>query len=445
MDRSIYNYLWSGNFLSIEEAEMKFRKEELLLLFIPLAISILFMVFVPRDPYQSDGQEYDLLAKNLISGKGYSIDGANAYGLRPPLYSFFVSLFYLIFGVSPYPIILAQIVLLMVVPLIIKKMLLNADFNERESFWGALFVSIYPFGYVYAQQIITESLTTFLLSVAGFCAVKIWLSNDVSFKKIFVYGILITLPALSKSQHISMVCALLLVLFFRLTFGKGLRLLDGKKIGALLLSMLIVLAPWGIRNYYHFKKTAILGYGAFGEGLLKGYYHAKGDWLIWRYWNIKSPEKGPFFDEWNEKMNFAEEEAKRRNIDAGEIKTQLAIEEIKKDPIEAVRGYIVRAYSLWISLPKGGQVGFKAKAVIVFIEIIFLISSLLGILLFRKQLIKSLLPVYICVLAEAILLPIIDIESRYSISLKPFLMIAGGLVAEKIFNNIKSKFRNVRE
>lgn len=425
---------------------MSYEKRDLILLAIPLILILLFMLFVPRDPYQSDGKEYDFMAKSILEGKGYTLDGVNPYGFRPPLYTLFVALFYFIFGANPYPIIIAQIIFLMAVPLIVKQMLLIANFDEEKSFFGALLVAIYPFGYIYAQQIITESLTTFLLSLAALLAVKIWIQDDINFKKAFLYGAFITLPALSKSQHLSMICAVVLSLILKKIFMKEFKPKSFLKICAgLLLGAFLILAPWGIRNYYHFKKTAILGYGAFGETLLKGYYHAKGDWLIWRYWNIKSPEKGPFFDEWNEKMNFAEEEAKKRNIDAGKIKTQLAIEEIKKDPIEAVRGYIVRAYSLWISLPKGGQVGFKAKAVIVFIEIIFLISSLLGILLFRKQLIKSLLPVYICVLAEAILLPIIDIESRYSISLKPFLMIAGGLVAEKIFNNIKSKFRNVRE
>ncbi|MGB9680911.1 MAG: hypothetical protein ACPLYC_01775, partial [Minisyncoccia bacterium] len=90
---------------------MNFKKRDLILPAIPLILSLLFIVLVPRNPYTSDGNEYDVMAKNILQGRGYSVDGVNPYGLRPPLYPLFVAFFYLIFGATPYPIIIAQVIL----------------------------------------------------------------------------------------------------------------------------------------------------------------------------------------------------------------------------------------------------------------------------------------------------------------------------------------------
>jgi hypothetical protein len=421
---------------------MLFKRKDLLLFLAPLIISLLFMVVVPRNPLQSDGREYDVLAKNIIYGKGYSLDGNTPYGLRPPLYSVIVALFYFMFKPNPYYVVAFQIILLMLVPYMIKRIMILGGFNESQSFWGALIVAIYPFGYVYAQQLITESVTTFLVVLAAFLSTNIIKRDNIKFTVTIGYAIVVTLPALAKSQHISILCAVLLLLACKAILErKELRKTSLKFLGVIIGAM-IVLAPWGIRNYHHFQRPAILGYGAFGEGLLKGYYHAKGDWLIWRYWNENSSSKGPYFEEWKEKFDYAEDIAKAKNIDPDKVKTEIALQEIKSDPWEAFRGYIVRFYSLWIAMPKGDNASFKIKTLVLIIELCFLLLSLVGLILFRKMLIRNFAPIYLFVLAESVLLPLIDVESRYSISLKPFILVGLGLLLERIASKIFMKKRN---
>ncbi len=415
---------------------MQFKRKDLLLLLVPLVISLLFMIVVPRNPLASDGREYDVLAKNIISGKGYSLDGNTPYGLRPPLYSLVVALIYFMFKPNPYYVVAFQIILLMAIPYIIKKIMILGGFNESQSFCSALIVAIYPFGYVYAQQLITESLTTFLVVLGAYFSIKIVRRDDIKFTAIIWYAIMITLPALAKSQHISILCAVLLVSLCKAIFEKRKFRTISWKCSGVILGAIIVLAPWGIRNYHHFNRPAILGYGAFGEGFLKGYYHAKGEWLIWRYWNEKSSSKGPYFEEWKKKFDCAEELAKSNNVDTDKIKSKIALQEVKKHPFEAFRGYIVRFYSLWIAMPKGDNISFKVKALVLTIEICFLASSLIGLFLYRNMLLKNLIVIYVFVLAESVFLPVIDVESRYSISLKPFLLVGLGL----LLANVYSKF-----
>jgi hypothetical protein len=315
------------------------------------------------------------------------------------------------------------------VPVIIRNMLTMAGCEPLSAYYGALAAAVYPFGYIYAQQLLTESITTFLFAVSAYVAVKVWQNDNNSFSRLIFYGVLITLPALSKSQHISLVCGLFLAIFLKNVFTKERIVVSMRKIVPIGLGALIILAPWGTRNYYHFHKTSVLGQGAFGEGLLKGYYHAKGNWLIWRYWNEDSPNRGTYFAEWGQKMKLADELSAKTGKDVGQVKKELAIEEIEKHPIEAFRGYIVRAYSLWIALPKMAE--FKIKLAVVVMELFFLGLGITGIIIFRKQLLNPMAPVYLCLMAESILLPIIDIESRYSITLKPYLAIGVGLLAAK--------------
>lgn len=409
---------------------MVLEKRIVILVLIPLVLSVLFMVFVHRSPTESDGLEYDVLAKNIVGGKGYSLDGVTPYGFRPPLYSMFVAFIYFLFGPHPYAVVFFQILFLMAVPPVIRKTLDAAGFGESQAFFGALAVASYPWGYIYSQQLLTEPMTTLLFAIASYFAVLIWREKLSGFAKLTLCGMIITLPAMMKSQHISLVCGLFLALFLSFVFRKA----GWKKVAAkavpLALGAFLLLAPWGARNYYHFHKASILGEGAFGEGFLKGYYHAKGEWLIWRYWNVESPTRGPHFEEWDGKMKLADQMSAKSGMNLGDAKAKLAVEEIKAHPFEAFRGWVVRVYSLWIALPKGS--GYEAMALVFLLEMFFLAFAAAGLFVYRKQLFTEMTPVYLCILAESLLLPIIDVESRYSITLKPYIALAVGLLAFKM-------------
>jgi hypothetical protein len=419
---------------------MHFDKKTAVLFIIPIVIAVLFMIFVPRDPLTSDGKEYDVMAKNILSGKGYSLDGVTPYGFRPPLYTIFIAIVYGVTGSNPFIVVLIQIILLSFVPLIIRECLILGGIAPSQAYYGALASAVYPFGYIYAQQFVTESLTTFLFASACYFALNVWKREDIGFGKLTFYSVLITLPALSKSQHLSLVCGLGLALIIRAFVTKQKISILAKILVPIMLGAVIVLAPWGIRNYHHFGHPAILGEGAFGEGALKGYYQSKGKYLMYPYWNTEYSGHLESWKEWQTKMDKASDEALKSGKNLGSIKKELLMEEMEKNPGETLRGYIVRVYSLWLMLPS--EAGKKAVFTVLLIEIFLLFASLWGMVVFRKFIIVHLAPIYTGILAESLLLPLILTEGRYSISMKPFIIMFAGLLLYVIIDMYVFKNKN---
>lgn len=403
---------------------------------IPFLYSLLFMLLFPRDPYQSDGEEYDRLARNLLEGKGYTLDGLNPYGLRPPLYTFFVSLIYFVFGYSSIPIIIIQLFLVMMVPLFIFKILKISGFNEEEAFWGALFSSLYPFSYIYVQQVITETITTFLFSLAVYLTQKIWNEENGNFIKNMLFGLLITLPALSKSQHLTLIVALIISIFIRALLRKNFYEVIKYNLIPLLLASLLVISPWALRNYYHFGRFSILGEGAYGESILKGFYESKGQWFFLNFWTERHCGQNKNFKDWKLKMEEAEEFAKRERISIGKAKTIIALNEMRKEPFETIRGYLVRFYSFWLMIPTEEKIQIKVLTIMFDISVIFLF--ILGFLHLKEKIFKNLIVLYFTIFVENAFLATGHIEARYSISLKPFIvMIVGVFIYDFIIKGVK--------
>lgn len=411
----------------------------MVLIVFPIAISICFCIFCHREPISSDGKEYDILAKNLLSFKGYTLDGVTPYALRPPLYSLFVALIYLFTKCNPIAVVIMQIILVAFVPYILYKTLLFAGFKEKESFIAALLVAFYPFGYIYVQQLVTEPFTTFLFVLAAYCTIKIWLTIDLNFFEVLLLGMIITLPSLSKSQHISLISALIISLAIKSFFEKELIKGVKKRIIPLILGAAILLSPWALRNYYHFRNPAVLGEGAFGELLLKGFYETKGRWFLLTFWNEKSSGEMQSFKDWQIKMREAEILSEEQKIPLGEAKAKIALDEIRNEPLEAIRGYFVRLYSFWLMIPT--EQSLKMKVMTIFIDLFLLILAIIGFIVFYDVLLKKLFPVYLCLFSENAILAIGHMEARYSISVKIFVIMVVGLLLSKFIERIK----NVRE
>jgi len=416
---------------------IEFRRIKLVLIFlIPIVISIYFLIAWHRDPILSDGREYDTLAKNIISLKGYTLNGITPYALRPPLYSLFVALLYMITKCNPTAVVIVQIFLVAFIPYFLYKILIFAGFEEKRSFFAALSVALYPFGYIYVQQLVTEPLTTFLFVISSYFVVRVWLNDDLKFCEVLISGIIITLPALSKSQHISLISALVVSLTIKGFIEKDLLKKVKLKIIPLLLGALIVLSPWALRNYYHFKDPAILGEGAFGELLLKGFYETKGRFLLLTFWNEKNSGELQSFKDWKSKMDEAEMLSKQEKVSLGVAKKKIAIEQIKKEPLEAIRGYIVRFYSFWVMIPT--EQSNKIKFLVIVVEITLLILSAIGFVMFYKPLINRLFPIYLCILAENAILALGHMEARYSITLKVFIIMCIGFLLSELIERLSN-------
>ena len=216
---------------------------------------------------------------------------------------------------------------------------------------GALAYAAYPFPSVYAQQLLTEPLATFLVLFGARAAVQIWAERFLVPGHALLAGALCVAPALVKSNHVCLFAAVMLLGLWVVCHAGSRRKMTVLSLALLLVGAGMVMAPWGVRNISQFGKPYLLGKSTAGRALLIAQYETRGQWVLWRFWDEKSSGSRPEFQEFREKDRRAEKTAREQGIDAGILTMTLAWQEIRRDPREAIRGYLVRAYSFWLRDP----------------------------------------------------------------------------------------------
>jgi 4-amino-4-deoxy-L-arabinose transferase-like glycosyltransferase len=187
--------------------------------------------------------EHDLLARNLLLGRGftYRADGAPCLW-RPPLYPAFLTAVYATVGTHWAGVLTAQTALSMGAPLILYVMA-RPRFGPRLSLFAASLAGLYPFQAVSAARRMTEVLFTLLL-----CLVAKALLDELSTpskRRALVVGLTGGLATLCRDslQFYPLVLLLVLVVAVR---PRRRALLHW---ALAMLAWGCVLAPWTFRNY----------------------------------------------------------------------------------------------------------------------------------------------------------------------------------------------------
>ncbi|MFA5778957.1 MAG: glycosyltransferase family 39 protein [Elusimicrobiota bacterium] len=182
---------------------------------------------------------YDTIAYNLITGNGFSIKPRIPTPIRPPIYPFFLSFIYLIFGHN-YTIVRVFQAILSALTCIVSYYLAKDIFNEKIAKISAWLLTLYPVLIVYTGLLLSETLFTFLFIVSVFLFVR-WLK--ISKIAYFVgCGIFLGLATLARPVTI------LIPFIFLLTM-----IIIRKKYYfqwfIFLIVFILTLLPWSIRNY----------------------------------------------------------------------------------------------------------------------------------------------------------------------------------------------------
>jgi hypothetical protein len=403
---------------------------------------LLMIGLFSRNPLGNDGAEYDAMARNILAGRGYSIDGVSLYAFRPPGYAIFVALVYFFAGPKPLVVVAVQVLLTVMTPMVFRRVLTGIGLDRRLALAGSLACAFYFLPYIYVQQMITEPLTTFLVVVAVAVATRTWTTGFSSPGQAFVSGLLCALPMLVKSQHATLVGSLVLCGVWALICPPAGRPRAMLGVATFLLGVMLMIAPWGVRNAIQFGTPHLLGKGAAGQGLLYAQFEARDRWLLWTH--LHSEEFGLLSShhEFVEKRRVAYEAGKKTGLDPEEINRSLALQEIRDDPVEAIRAYVVRAYSLWILIPTSKSETLRMVSVV--IEVVILFAGAVGLWLHRRLFGPRGLPIVLFVVSQAILLPIIHIEGRYGVSLKPFLLAGVGMLGLLAWDRFHRRMPDVR-
>jgi len=245
-------------------------KRILILLFVlSLALKCAYILFT-RSYDQPYRYEYDYIARNLITGQGYTFKGhATAYMM--PAYTLLLAavmattplyLWYLIIE-------LLQAVLLASVVFLTYHSALHF-FDRSTALLSAALVAVYPLFVSIPSQLIVENLSLFLLLLSLSCCLWYLARSDI--KNAVVCGVALGALVMTKGRMIIYAVLLLVWLVVQLWQQRKLTW----RFWLIPLIVVIMTAPWVIRNYVVFHKLIFFELN-FGENLWIGFNpHAGG-------------------------------------------------------------------------------------------------------------------------------------------------------------------------
>src|SRR3989304_10178709 len=212
-----------------------------------------------------DGEGYQKMAFNILSGKGFFLGESDDpilrnHGkptlLRPPLYPYFISSVYYIFGFKPWLIVIIHIIANLLVILIIYTITVKV-FDRKTAILSSFVLSLYPPFIWYLSRLYNENLFNFLLALSMLYAVKIF--SDFTLKNSIILGLLVGLTSLCKGQMIIFPLILLPGLIY--VYKRKITSLF-KKFLIVIIFMLLTISPWTIRNYIISGKFVLIQSGA---------------------------------------------------------------------------------------------------------------------------------------------------------------------------------------
>jgi 4-amino-4-deoxy-L-arabinose transferase-like glycosyltransferase len=194
-----------------------------------------------------DGISYDLLATHLIGGQGYSL-GAGQSAFRPPAYSFFLALLYLLVGRNYCAIRIAQALLGAFTPVLLYGAVAR-QFPGRRSLalLAAAGVVVHPLLIYMAGLIYPETLSIFLLALFWYLLARP--ASRWPYLQWAMGGCLLGLICLMRPNVLLLSVTLLpWALVINRPWRVGLR-----SYIVILAFTLITIVPWTVRNYLAFN------------------------------------------------------------------------------------------------------------------------------------------------------------------------------------------------
>lgn len=137
----------------------------LALLAIALLLRIAAVFLAPMTELVDDDHMYDEIARNLVAGRGYSLDRPTA--MVPPLYPLFLAGVYALFGRSFVAVGIVQSIVDVVSALLVAVACRRLWRDPSVPAWALALYALYPPFLISARMLMTESLFTLLLIASG--------------------------------------------------------------------------------------------------------------------------------------------------------------------------------------------------------------------------------------------------------------------------------------
>jgi len=228
------------------------EKKIILLIF----LAALVLRLIPVIPFASassellaDAGEYDKLAMNLISGRGFvNSDTGLATSTRVPIYPMFLAFIYFLFGHSYFAVRVIQCILSASVCVIIFY-IGKIAFDRKVGLLSAIILACYQPYILYSYYggsafLLSENLFIFLLSIFLLFAMKNYFVMP-GIKNSLILGALMGLLMLTRPIFAPFPIFLFFLLWYKNTFFQA-----AKRMLFVLAFLILTLSPWIVRNYF---------------------------------------------------------------------------------------------------------------------------------------------------------------------------------------------------
>lgn len=291
--------------------------------------------------------EYDFLGYSLAQGEGFkSLHGEESV-VRGPGYPVFLAAIYSVFGHS-YMVVQVIQCLLSGLIVFLTYHLGKRLHSRNTGLFAAFFMAFNPLLIWYIPRVMVEVIFT-AVCLLVFLMTDTFLKKKTVRNAIFL-GMLISAAAFIKSFALMFPIAVTVLLLIHKTDLKQI----AKYVGVIILTMIVLIAPWTVRNFLVAGKV-IPVHSSLGLPLTDGYLYASSF--------TDNPVK-MYKDMWPELLlaNWAEEAGYNRiTFPAGSLEEELIADKIAvqrfrtmytTDPLMYVSHVFIRALQLWYLTPK---------------------------------------------------------------------------------------------
>jgi 4-amino-4-deoxy-L-arabinose transferase-like glycosyltransferase len=192
--------------------------------------------------------EYDPIASNVLSGKGFVLGNGEPDSVRGPGYPLFLAAIYKIAGKSHIAVRLIQSVLDGVTVILVVYMTWILWGNWKRAIIAGSVQSLFPFSVYSSNLVAVETLFCFIFFVSVFFFIRGCRKDKPGL--FVVSGILLAYSVLIRSTSLLFPFVMGIWLFA----FKGINKRNAKNYACLLLAFVATIAPWSIRNYYVFDE-----------------------------------------------------------------------------------------------------------------------------------------------------------------------------------------------
>jgi len=373
------------------------------------------------DPYF-----FGAMGKSLARGDGFMPYG-NLIKRRAPLYPLLIGAIYTLFGEHPRLVQLLQCLLLGGTCWLVYDMGCRV-FNRRTGILAGVACALHPLMLRYVADLHLETLFTFLVTLTIWYSLKFYERPSVTTGVLL--GVAGALASLTKAVFV--IYPALFLAVWTISWWMKRRRMDAPPYPfaacfAVGLTMIVLIAPWTIRNYRATNGHFVLISSGFSDAFLRGYVFSKTDYLLLR--------RPPYTDAENESNAWFRAEARkagteweRDDYETDKLLNKVAKDKFLSEPALFVRKFFVGLFAFWYemtSLPNSLLAGVLALAAIV----------LAAIGAYRSW--QEARPVWLFVLPAIqlnLLLAALLALGRYSVPVMPVLLVASAFGVDTLLS-----------